>query len=71
MQIEIIAGSRLLSAFVILDAVDISSGEPHAVKRDAPNRGLQDVFCRDSPKVSEISSFLYLQLGLLGNLKNG
>lgn len=36
MQIEIIAGShqasRLLSAFVILDAVDISSGEPHAVK---------------------------------------
>lgn len=78
MQIEIIAGShqgsRLLSAFVILDAVDISSGEPHAVKRDASNltdRGLQDVFCRDSPKVSEISSFLYLQLGLLGNSKNG
>ena len=78
MQIEIIAGShqasRLLSAFVILDAVDISSGEPHVVKRDAPNitdRGLQDVFCRDSPNVSEISSFLYLQLGLLGNLKNG
>ena len=43
-------------------------------KRDASNitdRGLQDVFCRDSPKVSEISSVLYLQLVLLGNLKNG
>lgn len=46
-------------------------GKKRCSKYCLTDRGLQDVFCRDSPKVSEISSLVYLQLGLSGNLKNG